>query len=375
MLLLFLSLQFLYAVMDSCPRPLFPPDVRIGSYQEVEEAFAYISAVTLDDAENLYVAEPSEPKIRIFNRQGRFLRSIGKRGHGPGEFLEPRSIGILDHQLWVLDGASRATTFMDLEGRVQKTITPEPSLVPGVTVHALTPIDTTKYLALIRVAPQAVRAGITTARPVIIVSGGKQVANVVTTLPISRNAFVELRAPDGSPLIFTNPLNDDAAVVPLPGEDALLVVQGPRPVSPKRAFYSVTRLTLDGDTVYHRLLSYRPLRISPRKAGQITETMSAFQGRFRVDRRLWPEILGLSGFYPPVSAVRLAMDGRLWIRREETEHSLVRWDILDPRGSLECTVELPTRLRVLWIGRNYLWSAEQDQLGVDYLVRLRLPNN
>jgi hypothetical protein len=58
-------------------------------------------AVTED---NLYlVTDLKDCDLKVFDLKGRFLKRIGRKGHGPGEFIHPRVCDYLDRRFVVLD--------------------------------------------------------------------------------------------------------------------------------------------------------------------------------------------------------------------------------------------------------------------------------
>jgi len=48
------------------------------------------AVVDADEAGKVYVLDRKAGQIKVFDPQGNFLRAIGRRGQGPGEFQEPR---------------------------------------------------------------------------------------------------------------------------------------------------------------------------------------------------------------------------------------------------------------------------------------------
>lgn len=52
------------------------------------------NAMALDAAGNLYVADSGERNIKIFDKNGKFVKTIGRAGQGPGEFQYPRGIAM-----------------------------------------------------------------------------------------------------------------------------------------------------------------------------------------------------------------------------------------------------------------------------------------
>ena len=71
------------------------------------------------DAEGkVYIADESDMAIKVFDQAGKFLRAIGRRGEGPGEFTNMRYIFPLrDGCLLVTDDLARRTLFFGPEGQ------------------------------------------------------------------------------------------------------------------------------------------------------------------------------------------------------------------------------------------------------------------
>ncbi len=59
--------------------------------------------IAVDQEENIYICDMRDFCIKVYDREGQFLRRIGKRGQGPGEFRVPLRIEIShDNKLIVL---------------------------------------------------------------------------------------------------------------------------------------------------------------------------------------------------------------------------------------------------------------------------------
>ena len=63
------------------------PDGRIGGGLDEPGELVNPQSLALDDAGNLYVADQQPAVIRMFAPDGRFVRTIGREGQGPGEFV------------------------------------------------------------------------------------------------------------------------------------------------------------------------------------------------------------------------------------------------------------------------------------------------
>ena len=71
-------------------------EMSIGSGETAREyLFGRIRALT-SDGERIFVADTQAVVVRVYDFGGTHLLDIGSRGEGPGEFLEPKGIGIAD---------------------------------------------------------------------------------------------------------------------------------------------------------------------------------------------------------------------------------------------------------------------------------------
>ena len=69
--------------------------------------------VTLDSKGNIYVLDSRLASIKIFDKNGKFLKSIGQKGTGPGEFEMPWQMLILNDTLYVSDNATALVSVFD----------------------------------------------------------------------------------------------------------------------------------------------------------------------------------------------------------------------------------------------------------------------
>ena len=82
------------------------------------EMFSGISSLAFDRTDNLYVADARNTRILVFDARGKFLRQLGKKGRGPGEFEFPGRIVVTSSdQVIVNDQVRRVLVVYNTNGR------------------------------------------------------------------------------------------------------------------------------------------------------------------------------------------------------------------------------------------------------------------
>ena len=74
--------------------------------------FSAISSARFDEARNIYVSDAQGSFIRKYDKEGRFMKEIGRRGQGPGDFGDAIDI-YWDGNLHVLDGRNSRIAVLD----------------------------------------------------------------------------------------------------------------------------------------------------------------------------------------------------------------------------------------------------------------------
>jgi sugar lactone lactonase YvrE len=93
-------------------------EVRIGSAEvEGPTLFGSITALQVDPLGRIWVLDRQAKELRVFDAQGRHVRTVGREGGGPGEFADP--IGLAwspDGNLWVADPNNARYAVFDTSG-------------------------------------------------------------------------------------------------------------------------------------------------------------------------------------------------------------------------------------------------------------------
>ena len=100
--------------------PLFPDktvsfveDLSISSEDQDGSINFFRPRLSLvDDNENIYISETQDQVIKVFDSSGKFIKTIGAKGSGPGEFQRIAYAATTKMgELIVTDTAARRTSF------------------------------------------------------------------------------------------------------------------------------------------------------------------------------------------------------------------------------------------------------------------------
>ena len=93
-------------------------DLRIGTVERTgPDLFGRIRSLAVDAAGRIYVLEAQAQEIRVFNPDGTYLRTIGRKGGGPGEFSQALLAEFgPDGNLWVVDPENNRLSVFDTAG-------------------------------------------------------------------------------------------------------------------------------------------------------------------------------------------------------------------------------------------------------------------
>ena len=97
----------------------------IGDVDTDDENLAFNSPsdMGVDDAGNIYILDSGNQRIQVFGPEGRYVRTIGRKGQGPGEFSSPNSIDIDgEGRLYVLDDRQKRIQVFAANGEILKSM-------------------------------------------------------------------------------------------------------------------------------------------------------------------------------------------------------------------------------------------------------------
>ena len=345
---------------------------------------------------DVFVAQWQDRTIQVIGEAGEVIRTIGRSGEGPGEFISLSAIWLagdtlvatdrqlmrvnsfatdgrfLDSRTWVADFARWSVD--EAGSRVIYTPGSPPSAILSNGLALVSPNWTVR-------PPQGIpdpgprRAGFRS--PLLTMDEHGQ---IVDTLAWSEYYWTEFAMPrDGRGFRIQVPFQREIHTAIMPGGGGVIVVREDDAAGPS---VLVTRIGPSADTVFSRTYSYTPAPLTDdllRRALNETEVgefpmggerdgapeSADFEGPVRRSGVL-PETL------PAVTSLVVGHYESIWLRREEQVGKFAQWTVLDGTGEVVGVATLPRKQEVVAARGAVMVAVEEDELGRASLVRYRV---
>jgi hypothetical protein len=111
-------------------------ELSIGNGNKGEEySFFRIGNIAVDDIESIYVADIASAHIRVFDSDGKYLRTIGRKGQGPGEMQMPSYVQITsNNEVLVQDYMAQRLSFFSVNGKYLRQISTAKTRTPFIPI-------------------------------------------------------------------------------------------------------------------------------------------------------------------------------------------------------------------------------------------------
>ena len=365
-----------------------------------DAGFAAPGGVAIDSQGRIYVAFPTERKIRMVDPQKGLLDELSLPAVEARFF--PTRLGWAGDGLWATD--SRATTVVVVDtplnvrtlfsphipGRVASihrdrilSLLPDGRLVVGTSVPVIAAILADAEVPADRRA--RIPSALITSEPVSelplwLVDSHDSAIDTIALIPTAHHFGVIFPTGVGQPhtLLIQQPFADQPIYDVAPTGGYLVIVDRPARGNATTAAFHVTRVTPQGDTIATHTFKYPPVDLTDAWIQQ-----AAIEAAGRVSDNVGEALrLGLGGLFipdwlPPVSDLRVGPRGWLWIAREIIPGATHReWDIVDPDGEMIGTITLANHLQIRAVSGLEAWAVRNSSTEDWNLCHIRiLPSN
>ncbi len=355
------------------------PVLRLGSGADDDpdgpDAFGRIADVAIDPEGNVFVLDAEAAEVRVFDRSGFFVGTVGHRGEGPGELDEPYGF-VFDGRgrIWVGDSGNRRYSAFEVQGRYVGAF---PSVIEDGSVAGQMRLAGNTLIDVADIAESAESTGsdrsspTTNSGPALLAFRVDEVLAPVDTLWLGA----------GRPAAFTERRGDDVTGTGPPFSAARVQAVGPDGSiwTGSGDHYALYQLSPAGDTVRSIRREVEPRALSEVDSARVAQWFASALGRGLVD-----DTPRLPRHYPYFSRMVATEDGEFWLYRERGREGGERggeggeFDVFDAEGVYLGSVA--TRLAAgtgpgsvhPYITRDHLVGVEVDSLGMGSVVVYRI---
>lgn len=353
-----------------------PPLVDIGSGEDsLYELSTVMGAVRLSDG-SIAVANMGSSNIRVYDPRGRFVRAIGRRGQGPGEFRQVMGLARRPGDTLVVVDSREELEYFTADGRFVRGLR-SPSHRDGLVIsdfhlfadgsfartswpqgHHRTEDRWLDSLVVVHVTPADTMGRI-----------------------ISRHPAIEYTRRPAYPGAL--PVQYGPAGFIVPDGDGYYVAYGVR--------YEIRRHRLDGslERMIRAPWTPVPVRASDREAYRQFLTGLGAEGGGPVDPRLAAQRLRLleatefARHLPAYQQLIVDRERNVWVSEARAERFVTQgfarvpsaptpWRVFDRQGIWLGTVTMPARFRPMDIGREFVLGLWRDADDVEHVRLYRL---
>jgi hypothetical protein len=339
------------------------PSVSIG-LDEGEEPYLLsrvFSARRLPSGE-IVVGNSDSGQLRFFNASGKFVRTAGRRGAGPGEFSELSSLmlcNIPGDELLVADGGLRRMHVFTITGEYKRSFTFQHA--PGASSPGLRSCFADGSMLTLNV-PVARLGG----DPGTLIPGTMQYYRYGTD---GKSVAKLAEVPDRTRLVHQVGNITHYPYIPF------------TPESYAAAGARVTYVNHGGGAFVERHAADGKLEAIVRWQSPRTRTSSVY-GRYtstsleQMNERsraqytaFYARKLPMPDLVPVVGHMIVDELEHLWVKRYQMPWDTIpTYEIFDPNGRWLGHVSVPPRLDVYQIGRDFVLGRQRDELGVERVV-------
>jgi hypothetical protein len=340
------GIPVVYNPKEPVPQPGQPSkltlkeDFTIGKdTEDLNYIFSGLQHVQVDEEEYIYAADWKETEIRVYDKNGKHIRSFGRKGQGPGEIGLPFYLGIYQgNKVAVHDQGNGKLIFYSREGELLKEVP------MGIYrfIRRFKVDSESNFYAISRTADEAkITFGLMKFSP--------------SFDPLATFASVEVkRTPRVVPAFLP------ARFIQLTRDERLIWIDFLK--------YELTLMNSDGKPLRRIIKDFDPGKITkPDEEKLIQQTWG--------DRGIRPGYkFDIPKHFPPAQTFYLDDEDRIYVRTydylDKAGVRVVRYDVFDPEGHYMAKFYHPRAETFQAIRKNKLYvRVEEEVYGADLLRR------
>lgn len=325
------------------------PATRVTSPASGEWSLYQVADLDRLDDGRLVVVNRSARQLLMFSRDGEFLRAIGRRGEGPGEFVDPVELGVMaGDSIVVWDWGSGRLALFGPDGSHGRSVRLRPPVsIPTGHVGTLGPRGIAIGNHLFRpferqLTPQFLQ--------VLRYDWSGALVDTLVTLPYGERGPV-----DPETRMMGNPHFESRGVFSTSG-DLLYTSDGGSPevrVHRGARLESIIRWE-PGD------LSVRDEDVAAYRAAWLAEAGDAALFRKRLDAMPFKDA------FPAVMEIQVDPEGRVWTRTfARPGATATEWLGFAETGAFVCSLSVPRALKVFRFDATAVIGVHRDEMDVE----------
>jgi len=312
-------------------------DLVLGKEEKEEYLFVRIT-LDVDEYENMYVLDYRNSNIRVYDKNGTYVKTIGKRGEGPGELVEPLGIQITpQNEIMINNDRRRRLIFFSLMGEFLRQ-----DILINLPMSRRLKVDSNgdfivKYLIMHG----------TPLREALRKFNSDQ-EQILTIAEVKIN-------PDHLDFRFFSAILFD-------------VIEGNNVVFGVNKNYELRIINQRGELIRRIFKDYDPVEVTEEEKKMILKT-DKIPSEIKVK---FPK------FYHPIADISVDEEGKIYVRTNEkagAENSFF-YDVFDAEGKYIVKFPLKTikKIPLVW-KKNKLYSVEEDEEGFQVVKRYKVEWN
>ena len=337
-------------------------------------AFSQEPSLVADRQGVVYARIPNEALVRVFDGNGTYQRSIGRRGEGPGEFVVAAGHGLVGDTLWIRNWPLPRMSLFAPGGQHIRTWRTQVDIGrPFPTPEGITALLIGDRAAMV---PDAVPLGAGSRASLPVIVGDRDLGTGDTVAFVLRPQGMLLPRV-GSFRMAPFPLSP---LVSVAGDGSGLLVASWSEDAPDRL--DVRRVSRTGSTIWQRSLTMA-VSPTPRRVRDSLLAVATGLARSPVEAakrqghlpttasvgELVRQGLHIPSHLPPIRRVVEGLDGTIWLERFSLADAR-RWLVLDSAGQPSFEAELPPGMTLHQTGDGAIWATQMSDDGVPFIVWL-----